>query len=97
MKAAFECQGFVVWPRQIGAGRTTPVPAVTSDYLSTIIDFLGVEYPDDRPLDGVSLRGVLAGSQEHRGRGIGFQHSQQMSWVTSRRLRKPHDIIRGVP
>ncbi len=73
---------FFVWPRVVEAGRSIAVPAVTSDYLPTILDFLDLDYPDTRPLDGISLADVIQGNKQERGQGIGFQYDQQMSWVT---------------
>jgi arylsulfatase A-like enzyme len=54
---------FLLWPDRVVPARTTDFPAVTSDYLPTIIDFLGIEYPDARPVDGMSLRHVMGGAE----------------------------------
>jgi len=75
--------GFVIWPDQIKSNQETDVPAVTSDYLPTIIDYLGINYPDpDRPIDGKSLKNVLEGEETERNKSIGFQFAKQKSWVT---------------
>jgi arylsulfatase A-like enzyme len=62
------------WPARIPAGRATDVPAVTSDYLPTVLDYLGA-YPEESamPLDGVSLRPLVDGHAYERPRPIGFQ------------------------
>jgi len=73
---------FLVWPQQVEAGQTTAAPAVTSDYLPTILDVLNLEYPDARPLDGISLMDIIQGKKQQRGQAIGFHIRQQMSWVT---------------
>jgi len=55
---------------------------VTSDYLPTIIDFLDIEYPDSRPLDGISLKNVILGKAARRDKAIGFKFAKQVSWVS---------------
>ena len=75
---------FLVWPERVGPGRATDVPAVTSDYLPTVLDALGLGVPADRPLDGVSLTDVIAGDREVRGVPIGFRFRERMSWVDDR-------------
>ncbi|MGD9854473.1 MAG: sulfatase [Planctomycetaceae bacterium] len=65
--------GILEWPARIAAGRTTDVPAATTDYLPTILDLLGIEFPDDRPLDGISLVPLLEGRMQERSAPIGFE------------------------
>lgn len=74
--------GIVEWPAQIEAGRKTDFPAVTSDYLPTVLDVLDIEYPDSRPLDGISLVPLIEGRAQERTSPIGFQSAKQLSWVT---------------
>ncbi|MCG8650170.1 MAG: sulfatase-like hydrolase/transferase [Pirellulales bacterium] len=71
--------GILEWPRHVRPG-STAVPAVTSDYLPTVLDYLEVDYPDQRPLDGISLRGVISGRSTSRGKPIGFQSKNQIAW-----------------
>lgn len=73
---------FCVWPAGIKAGIKSDFPSVTSDYLPTIVDVLNLEYPDSRPIDGVSLAEVLKGNNLKREKSIGFQFQTKMSWVT---------------
>lgn len=73
---------FCVWPTEIQSGLTSDIPMVTSDYLPTIVDFLKLEYPENRPIDGVSLKNILNGKQNERTKPIGFQFGAKMSWVT---------------
>ncbi len=74
---------FLVWPNGIDAGQSTAIPAVTSDYLPTILSFLGQSYPDpDRPLDGQDLTALLRGADAKRSKPIGFQNRDRISWVT---------------
>ena len=57
---------------------------MTSDYLPTVLDAIGIEYPDDRPLDGESLMGVLLGTARERVKPIGFQSAKQVAWHDGR-------------
>ena len=63
------------WPARIRAHRHVTLPAVTSDYLPTVLAVTGSEQaiPADRPLDGISLLPLIDGSLQQRGRSIGFQ------------------------
>ena len=62
----------IEWPARIESGTETNFPAVTSDYLPTIVDILDIESPLDRPLDGVSLLPTLRGAKSERPTPIGF-------------------------
>ncbi len=70
---------FVVWPNKIQKHRKTEFPAVTSDYLPTILDLLALDGPN-RPLDGISLKHVLEGADKNRDRPIGFQSATMATW-----------------
>lgn len=72
---------FVLWPGSIEGGQKSSFPAVTSDYLPTIMEILELSYPDDRPLDGESLVEVMLDKKELRNRPIGFIYNKQISWV----------------
>ncbi len=74
---------FVVWPARISSGWQLNTPAVTSDYLPTIADYLGIESPK-RPIDGISLKRVLEQKGGDREQPIGFLAPGKMSWVTDR-------------
>jgi len=65
--------GILEWPAVVQAGSETDVPAVTSDYLPTILDVLGQPLPAERPYDGISLLPVIRGEVAARGTAIGFQ------------------------
>ena len=73
---------FCVWPNKIQPGLKTDFPAFTSDYLPTIIQFLNIDYPSERPLDGIDLSAVLKGENLKREKPMGFQYPGKMSWVT---------------
>ncbi|MFP6874603.1 MAG: sulfatase-like hydrolase/transferase [Verrucomicrobiales bacterium] len=75
--------GILVWPDKVPAGRATDFPAVTSDYYPTILDYLCIEVPGQKPLDGISLRGVIENISTVREQPIGFlmPRSSSQSWV----------------
>ncbi len=53
--------GIMRWPGKIKPGSTSEVPAGIVDLLPTICDVAGVEPPQDRTLDGVSLTPLFRG------------------------------------
>lgn len=67
------------WPARIAGGRTTRLPACTSDYLPTILDLLAIEPVDDRPLDGISLVPLIEGTMTSRPRPIFFETPGQVA------------------
>lgn len=73
---------FVVWKNQFKNNQVTDFPAVTSDYLPTILDILEIPYPDNRPIDGISLLSVLTSMDTRdRKKPIGFIYQNRISWV----------------
>jgi arylsulfatase A len=53
-----------VWPGEIPAGAVSDTPAITHDYLPTLLDIWQADeslYPPGRPLDGRSLLPVIRG------------------------------------
>lgn len=72
--------GIVEWPGKIRP-QTTDFPAVTSDYLPTVFDFLEIPIPD-KPIDGISLRPLIEQSTNTRNIPIFFQSAKQLSMVT---------------
>lgn len=83
LEGGIRVPGLIEWPGKIQA-RSTDVPAVTSDYLPTILDLIGAKPAADRPLDGVSLQPLFRGPMKERGRPIGFQSGGQVAWVGDR-------------
>lgn len=73
---------FLLYPAKIKGGQKSAVPFVTSDYLPTILDFLNLPYPDERPLDGRSMKDILLEEKTTRDHPIGFLYRQKASWVT---------------
>ncbi|MEM7395579.1 MAG: sulfatase/phosphatase domain-containing protein, partial [Verrucomicrobiota bacterium] len=76
--------GLLEWPDRIPLGRATNYPAFTSDYYPTILDVVGVAVPDQKPLDGVSLRPVIEGRSVTRSSPMGFTFNGDDSWVNDR-------------
>ena len=48
------------------------------------LEILELDYPSDRPLDGISIVDVLHGSDTNRSKPIGFIYRSKVSWVTHR-------------
>ncbi|BCX50329.1 hypothetical protein HAHE_42370 [Haloferula helveola] len=73
--------GILEWPAAISSGRATGFPAVTSDYYPTILDYLELSVPNQKPLDGVSLRPLIESGSQTRTKPIGFEYAGARSWV----------------
>lgn len=65
--------GLLEWPQFIQVPRLVGATASTSDYFPTILDALGLDPPDRRPLDGVSLMPVLTGKAQSRPEPLAFE------------------------
>ena len=74
---------FAIWKMHLEGGKRIDFPALTSDYLPTILDILDLEYPGQGPLDGISILGALSGQKTERTKGIGFICRSQISWVAN--------------
>lgn len=86
--------GLCVWPARVKAGSETSIPASTCDYLPTILELLGIEQQDARPLDGVSLLTLLSGDMRERPRPIPFESAGQLA-LTGNRFKLIHQPQRG--
>ena len=76
--------GILEWPARVAAGRSTAIPASTCDYLPTILEVLGVEMLDGRPLDGVSLLQLVDGKMQKRPQPIPFESAGQLALIDNR-------------
>jgi len=76
--------GLIEWPAVIEGGASTDFPAVTSDYLPTIVDIIGAELGDKRPIDGVSLYSTFRGKTSERSKAIGFESKGQLALSDNR-------------
>jgi arylsulfatase A-like enzyme len=72
------------WPAVINERSATEFPASTLDYLPTIIEVLGMDRPDNRTLDGISLLPVLLGKTIHRESPIAFESGKQLALMNDR-------------
>ncbi len=61
-----------VWPGTVAKGRSVKMPCSTLDYLPTICEAIGFNYPSERPLDGESLLPMLLGKEQQRKTVIPF-------------------------
>jgi len=77
--------GLLVWPEKITKPMVTSVPCVTSDYLPTIVDALGIDKSEILyELDGVSLLPLVEGRRLKRKSSIGFAIKEQIAFVDGR-------------
>ena len=72
---------FVKWPKKVKPNTTTNFISGTLDYLPTLIDALGFNMPDNRPIDGVSLLLMLEGKETSRKRPLPFMHKGKAAWI----------------
>ena len=72
------------WPARIAGGGVSDAAAVTSDYLPTLFELLGIPLPGDREIDGLSLTPLLDDLAWRRPRGIGFESGKQVAWIQQR-------------
>jgi len=89
--------GILEWPAAIPRGRVTDVPASTCDYLPTILDVLDIPMPDDRPLDGVSLRPLIEGTMQQRPKPIPFESEGRLALIGNRYKIVYDPAVRGGP
>ena len=75
--------GVLEWPSKITKAVKTEFPAVTSDYLPTILSALGLP-ASKRTLDGIDLMPLILGNKKERQRSeaIGFHSGNQLTWNT---------------
>jgi len=76
--------GLLVWPEKVKEPRAIDIPCVTSDYLPTVLDVVGISMPTDRPYDGISLLPIIGGTVTERPDPIGFQFGPQAAMSASR-------------
>jgi arylsulfatase A-like enzyme len=70
------------WPGKIMPGQTTDLPVVTTDFLATITDWLGLRNPSVLPQDGFNLRDQIEGGLSERGIPIGFRSENHKALIT---------------
>ena len=58
--------GVVRWPGHIKPGTVSEVPVIGTDIFATVLDITGIELPNDRTIDGVSMLPALKGNPVKR-------------------------------
>ena len=58
--------GVVRWPGHIEPGTVSDIPVIGTDIFSTVLDITGIEPPQDRTIDGVSMVPAFAGTPVER-------------------------------
>ncbi len=71
--------GVIEWPAMIKAGSRTKLAAVTSDFVPTLAELVGVELTV-KPVDGMSLVPVFEGKLRERAKPIGFVSRGGAAW-----------------
>lgn len=74
--------GLMVWPDGVAKPFATDAPVVTSDYLPTVMDVLGIEGPS--VMDGASFLPLLRGEKFERSGPISFVSQDQKAVNDSR-------------
>lgn len=54
----------VRWPKVVRPGMTSTEPVITHDFFPTFLEVTGVNVPDQKVLDGVSLAGLFRGEKK---------------------------------
>lgn len=62
----------IEWPAMITSPRRTDLPCCSVDIYPTILDLVSTQAKQQPPLDGISLRPLLAGTMERRQQPLGF-------------------------
>lgn len=63
----------IKWNKYVEAGAKFNFLGSTLDYLPTILADSGIEYPDNRPVDGTNIIGLLKGEETKRIKSIPFR------------------------
>ena len=71
--------GIVQWPGHVTPGSTSDTPVSGVDLLPSICEIAGVDVPDDRALDGVSIVPVLEGKPIKRTKPLYWQFNRAKS------------------
>lgn len=63
---------FIVWPNAIAANSVNSTPVIATDIMPTLMDFIAIEKPENKVLDGISLAPILLQT--------GVIHRQNIYW-----------------
>ncbi|MBK1876057.1 sulfatase-like hydrolase/transferase [Pelagicoccus mobilis] len=72
---------FMVWPGLIEPDSLIETPCSSLDYLPTLVDYLSIERPDQRPLDGASLLPILKQETSKRPTEFPFLSKGKLAWI----------------
>lgn len=78
---------FLKWEGKIPSGKKVPEIAGTIDLLPTLIDLAGIEFQPEKPLDGVSLKPLLAENNPEWGERLIISHWAGKTSVRSQQFR----------
>ena len=67
--------GIIEWPDVIKSNQKSDFPVVSSDFLPTVCDILGVSPPTDRPIDGTSILPFIRGEKSTRNKTISWAYN----------------------
>lgn len=84
LEGGIRVPGLLVWPDKYPAPRVINTPAVTTDYMPSILAALDIPLPTDRPYDGVNLFPLIDDPTAKRVKPIGFIHNKSMAWTNDR-------------
>ena len=66
--------GIIEWPAVIKSNRISDFPVVSNDFLPTVCDMLGVQPPNDRQIDGISVLPFLRNKTSTRSKPIAWAY-----------------------
>lgn len=70
--------GIMRWPGVIEAGHVEHAPAMTIDFLPTFLALAGGTPPQDRPIDGQDISGILRGNGARANHDFYFFHNSEL-------------------
>ena len=82
--------GLLEWPSQIAAGSSTDAIAGVIDLLPTLMEVWGLEFPDDRPIDGESILPLLNGGAVSR------ETPMMFDWQSLRSIVNPDGRFKAI-
>jgi hypothetical protein len=82
---------FIRWPGQIAPGTQVDAIGAAIDLLPTLADLAGIDFTPPKPLDGVSLKGLLTGSASPVPDRLLFSHWNGRTSVRSQQHRLDFD------
>ncbi|UCF38546.1 MAG: arylsulfatase [Acidobacteriota bacterium] len=78
---------FIQWPGQIPPGKKVQEIAGAIDLLPTLADLAGITFKPERPLDGISLKALIAGETSSWPDRLVFNHWRKQTSVRSQQFR----------